>query len=397
MSGSGDPEIIRRNSFAFTAKVIATITFVVILLICNIAPTEGITENTSSSANKTLCETTILPVPYCNQGDTNWCLYYCLSMMFNYNNHQIEPWKMAEYFDSGHSDTFSGQYNPYDNSLEDYSKQSASLSTRKTVWGYNLGNFNADNFNALIKDNIDRGQPILMAFQYEVSDGIKKGHAIIAVGYDEEYIYLTDPSGATTRDLFGIKGRYIAVPVNWCDFNDKLVSKIAPTNMAFTIEILNEAPDNSPMGSIYMTDLTNNDYSCLNFANRNNPEDVGLLRYDGRYEGGYHIIQKGNSRIEREISSLDSISIYFSVSNPTTTQKDYVVKSNLINKNTEEVLDSFFFKIDLTVNPFDNISKGINYSNQLESVPSDKYSIMLTLFDENMNIVDSICLDIHIT
>ncbi len=397
MSGSGDPDIIRRISFAFTAKVTATIAFVIILLICNIAPTEGITENSSGNSELTPYENTVLAVPYYNQGDTNWCLYYCLSMILNYNNYQIEPWEMAEYFDSGHNDTFSGQYNPYDNSLEDCAKQFSSLKTRKIVWGYNIGDFNVEKFNNAIKDNIDRDQPILMAFQYENSEGIKKGHAIIAVGYDEEYIYLTDPSGATTRDLFGFDGGHISVPVNWRDFNDKLVSNIAPTNMAFTIEIMDEAPDSSPKGSIYVTDRTNNNYSCLNFANRKNPEDIGLLRFDGRYEGGYHIIQKGNTEMERETSSLDSMSIYFTVSNPTATQKDYFVKSNLINKATGEVVEKFFFKISLSVTPFSNVSKGINYSNQLETLSYEDYSIELALFDEDMNIVDSICLDMHIS
>lgn len=397
MSGSGGPDIIRRNNFVLAAKTIAVIACIAILFVFNIAPTGGITETSPQSSNETLCETTILPVPYGNQGDTNWCLYYCLSMMFSYNKHQIEPWKMAEYFDSGHNDTFSGQYNPYDNSLEDYSKQSTSLNTRKTVWGYNIGNFNAEKFNNVIKNNIDRGQPILMAFQYEISDGIKKGHAIIAVGYDEEYIYLTDPSAAISKDLFGIRDRYIAVPVKWCDFNDKLVTKIAATNMAFTIEILNEAPEISHDGSIYFIDCSNNGYSSLSFTNRSNVNDIALLRFDGNYENGYTIVSKEDVTVERETTSQDSMSVYFTVSNPTATQKEYTARSNLINKNTGKVLESFFFKIDLSVNPYDNIAKGINYSNQLESVPSDNYSIVLTLFDDNMNLVDSICFDVHIS
>ena len=397
MSGSGDPDIIRRNNFVLAAKTTAVIACIAILIICNIAPTGGITETSPQNSNETLCETALLSVPYYNQGDTNWCLYYCLSMMFSYNRHQIEPWKMAEYFDSGHSDTFSGQYNPYDNSLEDYSKQSTSLDSRKTVWGYNIGSFDVENFNNVIKDNIDRGQPILMAFQYEIADGIKKGHAIIAVGYDEEYIYLTDPSGAISKDLFGIRGRYIAVPVKWRDFNDKLVTKIAATNMAFTIEILNEAPEISPEGSIYFIDCSNSGYSSLSFTNRSNVNDIALLRFDGSYDNGYTIVSKEDVTVERETTSQDSMSVYFTVSNPTAKQKEYTARINLINKNTGKVLESFFFEIDLSVNPFDNISKGINYSNHLESVLSDNYSVVLTLFDENMNLVDSICFDVHIS
>lgn len=317
-------------------------------------------------------------------------------MMLSYNNIRIQPWEIASHFNSGHHETFKNQYNIFDHSLERYIEQYSSLKIKRTIWGFNVRDFDTDKFNELIKDNIDRGQPVLMAFQYEDTDSTRQAHAIIAVGYDKEHIYLSDPSGAITEDLLQIKGRYVAVPVSWDEFNEKLVKNIKPSNMAFTIEILHDAPPTGPEGSIYITDHSNYGFSCLSFTNRNDPTDIGLLRFDGRNEKGYDIVKKHDISTQRALTSNDRMSVYYTISNPTSTQKEYTVISSVINRDTGETLEAFAHRTDIIINPYKNVPRGINYSNQLENVSPGEYTIKLTLKSENTETVDSITLDMNI-
>lgn len=366
------------------------------LFTCNGASTEE-SVFTPLNSNYEIKQDVILPVPYYDQGNTNWCLYYCLSMILNYNNQNVEAWEIAKYFNSGYYDTFEQQYNPFDTSLKEYVKKTSSLEIKKRVWGYNLGHFDVDTFNDLIVTNLEKGQPVLMAFQYEVTEGEKKGHAIVAVGFDKEHIYISDPSGAISRDLFGIKENTIAVPVKWSVFNEKLTSNIAPSNMAYTIEIIEKEPEISPEGSIFLTDCSDNNLSGLIFTSRNNFYDVGILRFDGMSDNGYSIVRKGNISNEREISSRDCMSVYFTISNPTSTQKEYTVRSYVISTETEKIIENFFFETDVCVRPYSTASKGINYENQLESLTSGSYRIILTLLDTEHNIADSIAFDLNVS
>lgn len=397
MSGSEDPGNTGRNSFALTAKVMIAIICMITTFLLSTALTGGTAEYKQAYESHLTNESIVLEIPYYNQGDTNWCLYYCLAMMYNYNNCSVEPWEIADYFDSAHNETFSEQYDPYNSMLSDYTKETCDLDVRKTIWGYNIGSFDNETFNTMIMENIDRGQPVLMAFQYEIDERAKEGHAIIAVGYDSEYIYLTDPSGAITSGLFDYHEGYIAVPVSWDDFNEKLVSRIKPSNMAFTIEVLNDAPATTSQGSLYLTDRSNNKYSSLSFTNRSNYNDTALLRFDGSCENGYTIIKTDNLSSERPVTSMDCMSVYFSISNPTESAKNYIVKTNIINNKTDAIVDNFFFEINTEVPAFGSSSKGINYFNQLSSLNPGDYILELTLTDEDNNILDSVSINIPVT
>ena len=340
---------------------------------------------------------TVLTVPYYNQGDTSWCLYYCLAMMSEYNNRHLDPWEIASHFNSGNNETFAGQYNPFDHALEEYLRKNQFLEIKKTVWGNNLKSVDIERFDSMVRSNIDRGQPVLMAFQYSTPGYAKKGHALLAVGYNEEFIYLTDPSGAITEGLFGIEEGYIAVPILWEDFNEKLAGNIMPTNMAFTIEMLEDAPAITPAGSIYMTDYSNHGYSCLTFVNRTNMKDIGLLRFDGKHGKGYYIARESDLIAEREPTPNDTMSVYFTVANPSPEERDYIVLSEVIGKDTGNKLECFRFPIEITVPPYSDVSKGVNYSNHLGTISAGTYSIVVTLLDSDMKRIGSTSIDVSIS
>jgi hypothetical protein len=392
MSGSGDPHNINSCGYAYAGKVIATLLSILILCTCNVASTEE--TDMLYGIESSLPSDTVLDVPYYNQGNTNWCLYYCLTMMFNYNGKNIETWEIADYFDSGYYDTFSEQYNPSDTSIEDYAEQEYSLEIRRIIWGLTITDFDNETFDDLIKSNINNGQPVLMAFQYMNSDEEKEGHAILAVGYDEQYIYLTDSSGAITRGVFGSDNGYIAVPVSWEDFNEKLVSNISPWNMAYTFEVIRETPENSTEGSIYLTDRSDNGFSCLTFTNRYEENDTGLLRFDGTYENGYSIVDSTDLTSPREPEESDSMSVYFTVANPTSEESRYTVTCQFVNVETGESINGFDYTTSFDLTAYNTISKGINYSNQLYSVNSGSYRVMISLYDNKMEEIDNIGIDL---
>nr|WP_321496257.1 C39 family peptidase [uncultured Methanolobus sp.] len=392
MSGSGDPYNINSISYAYAGKAVATLLSILILCTCNVASTEE--TGMSQGVGYSLTSNTILDVPYYNQGNTNWCLYYCLTMMFNYNNRNIETWEMANYFDSDYYGTFSEQYAPTDTSLEDYAEQMCSLEIKRTIWGLTITDFDNKTFNNLIKSNINNGQPVLMAFQYMNSDGDKEGHAILAVGYDEQFIYLTDSSGAITKGVFGSDNGYIAVPVSWNDFNEKLVNNISPSNMAYTIELISEAPENQTEGSIYLTDRSDKGFSCLTFTNRHEANDTGLLRFDGTYENGYYIVDSTDLTSTREPQESDSMSVYFTVANPTSEENKYTVTCQLLNIETGESTYGFDYTTSFDLAAYNTISKGVNYSNQLYSAASGNYRVVISLFDDEIEEIDSVCIDV---
>lgn len=377
-------------------SLVAKAVFILLLVSFNVASTDYAGVPAAYTNDSTGTHGVILPVPYHNQGDTSWCLYYCLAMMADYNNRHIEPWMIASHFSSGNSETFSGQYNPFDHSLEDHMEGNYSLVIRKRVWGNSLRPVDAESLNSVVKSNIDRGQPVLMAFQYNTPEGTKAGHAVLAVGYDESSIYISDPSGALTVDLFGKDGKYIAVPISWEEFNEQLTGNVKASNMAFTIEVLDSAPASTPAGSVYLADYSDHGYSYLSFVNRTDSTDIGLLRLDGSRRG-YYIARASDVSSYREPTLNDSMWVFFTVANPFPEKKTYVVVNELIRKDTGDSMKTFHYLMEMEAPPYGMTSKGVNYSNQLGSVSPGAYSVVVTLLDSEMQEITSTSIDINIS
>ena len=335
-------------------------------------------------------EPLILPVPYYNQGHTKWCLYYSFCMLLRYNNCDVKPWEIADYFDTEHDDSLSKfkLYNKFDHSLEDFSSSRCSLTTKKKIWGL-LGSVNTEDFDNYIKESIDTGQPVLTGFS-------KLKHMIVAVGYDSQYIYLSDPSGAITQEVFNNNEKYIAVPVLWSAFNEKIVKKIGTFNQAVTLKGLSNPPSNTPKGSIYLTDYANNDGGGLYFENPNDCDDKGALRFDGKFPDGYRIVKVGDPSIERTPTKNDIMSLGFNVANPTSTQRDYTVKSSFINSDTGIIIDELSSVWDLSVPPHSTDYKGSSYSNQLSDIDPGAYTLVIKLFDDADTELDSLQFDYKI-
>jgi hypothetical protein len=164
--------------------------------------------------------------------------------------------------------------------------------------------------------------------------------------------------------------------------------------MAYTIEVISEAPENSTEGSIYLTDRSDKGFSCLTFTNRYEENDTGLLRFDGTYENGYCIIDNTDLTSIREPEESDSMSVYFTVANPTSDESKYTVTCQLVNIETGKSIDVFDYETSFDLSAHNTISKGVNYSNQLYSVNDGNYRVVISLFGDEMEEIDNVEIDV---
>jgi hypothetical protein len=70
------------------------------------------------------------------------------------------------------------------------------------------------------------------------------------------------------------------------------------------------------------------------------------------------------------------------------------VTCQLLNVETNELIDGFDYKTSFDLAAYNTISKGVNYSNQLNSVDEGNYRVVISLFDDEMEKMDSIEIEV---
>jgi hypothetical protein len=70
------------------------------------------------------------------------------------------------------------------------------------------------------------------------------------------------------------------------------------------------------------------------------------------------------------------------------------VTCRLVDTETGECVDGFEYTTTFDLAAYNTISKGVNYSNQLHSMNSDSYRVVINLFDDEMEEIDSIEIDV---
>jgi WD40 repeat protein len=129
----------------------------------------------------------IIPVPYYEQGKTDWCAIASLSMLLSYNKVLVKPWQVACYFNKPPE---LGIRPGADLSLMEQYVETFGLSceSRYPLW---------ESFD-VIRENIigylERHIPVLFG-----SDKIK--HAFVIAGYDDYSFYVHDPSEKISAEI----------------------------------------------------------------------------------------------------------------------------------------------------------------------------------------------------
>ncbi len=133
----------------------------------------------------------VSPINYYNQnekGRSLWCVVYSVRMLLSHYHIYLKPEEIAKGLNMANrkvpyyswKSTFSDS-----GSVEQFLQKKCHLTTQKKIF-VNLHPY----LIRWIKKNIRENHPIILIY------GKWEGHGIVLVGYDSEYIYINDPSGA---------------------------------------------------------------------------------------------------------------------------------------------------------------------------------------------------------
>ncbi|MBI4371826.1 MAG: C39 family peptidase [Elusimicrobia bacterium] len=130
-----------------------------------------------------------LEVPYYHQGSTMWCWAAAMSMLEGYYGRMTKIWEPAAHFQMGPHE---GLYLPAPR-LSAYLREKCPACAAEYKIFYLQSSL-----DAYVRSQLDQGRPVWVDLTSAV-------HAVVAVGYDADDIYVHDPSGALIAQTRGIR------------------------------------------------------------------------------------------------------------------------------------------------------------------------------------------------
>ena len=270
----------------------------------------------------------ILSVPFYPQADAYWCFAASSQMMFKYYGRDVEIWDIGRYFkmDPVDGPTILGLYSgSYTDLFEAYG-----LSVRDwSSWIF------IPHLIQYLRQEIDAGRPIMLWVRYAA-------HAVVVVGYDEDGIYLHDPSGFSikratgapdTAETFANLGQF---HFTWDEFFDALFGREAldfryniPLPV-WTLTLDDEpAPPVEPVTfSLFGLKKPNQEHLRIIRPSEDNQVRLSLL-WQGLVDPGYYFPARSDQTSPPYPVNDDELALAFTVNNMSSEPKEFAINATL--------------------------------------------------------------------
>jgi peptidoglycan/xylan/chitin deacetylase (PgdA/CDA1 family) len=294
-----------------------------------------------------------LPVPYYNQSGTKWCGPTSLAMLLKYYDIRRQPWQIADSLDYGPGEYFTGLnvFQDVDQIMNEVGVSYLYDWAISQIAGIPFwpGISTLDDF---LIARITAGHPVMLA-----STEIE--HAFLVVGFNDDYVYINDPSGACLEAL-GIDAHsklkdLAGYPVTWDYFHSKLLGSTwgipifeSAIFHAWSIED-NSLTTIEPQNSGTISVLSARVKSLLSGSHGSGADyHLAEMNWDGEppHEGYYFNAQYGTYDLDpvlgAKLTRSDFLSLMAVLSNPDTDPRQYVLQIQWLN-SAQEVLHQFEF------------------------------------------------------
>lgn len=218
----------------------------------------------------------ILPVPYYYQGTSRVCWAVSSQMLLKNYGVDMEIWRILEYFKSDSQTGFSAFEFMIGDLERFFIKQHCKV--ERTLLGW----VNAEDFTDYVVYNVRQGRPVWIALK-------GADHVSLVTGYDNNKIYMNDPSGQMIERLLGpshVDTKHLnPIALTLAEWADLLSKNVSPLWPRLSLVVYDRAPSN--LKPVTMSLLDNSVQFRIPKLPNTTVTLENQLKWDGTKPGGY--------------------------------------------------------------------------------------------------------------
>ncbi len=269
-------------------------------------------------------------VPYYSQYDAQWCPAASLSMLMKYYNVERKVWEIARDWGWEKSVGLSSLWEWIFSYIQNYGASfGLTIERGGPFW------INVDSFVDYITEKMSFGKPVMVCSTFN-NENIGGGHCIVLTGWDSNYVYINDPSGAFLQSIpldTGSIDKLIGRGVLWYDF----ISKFDSPNSVYAYNVsssINNHKEKSILPDYTFEQKFRNE-------SKSSPPAVPLmfLDLDGKtHPYGYFWVDASlndyfpyDSELDNKVTTSEDFSWSAYITNPSKKQSDLKVSIKIVN------------------------------------------------------------------